>query len=66
MFYRVIQQPPIFYGRSYPNSGDVAFNRTYSELGRVQSPIIWQIPGPQSYGQLWEEQYKVSFVRMNM
>ncbi|XP_011141552.1 meiosis regulator and mRNA stability factor 1 isoform X1 [Harpegnathos saltator] len=55
----VIQQPPIFYGRSYPNSSDVAFNRTYSDLGRVQSPLIWQVPGPQSYGQLWEEQYKM-------
>ncbi|XP_025073854.1 meiosis regulator and mRNA stability factor 1 [Pogonomyrmex barbatus] len=56
----MMQQPPIFFGRSYPNSGDVAFNRTYNDLTRVQSPLIWPIVGPQ-YGHMWEE-YKVSFV----
>ncbi|XP_067208207.1 meiosis regulator and mRNA stability factor 1 isoform X2 [Linepithema humile] len=55
----MIQQPPIFFpGRSYPNSGDVAFNRTYNELARVQSPLVWPI-GPQQYSHIWEEQYKM-------
>lgn len=58
----MIQQPPIFFGRSYPNSGDVAFNRPYNDLARVQSPLIWPI-GPQQYGHIWEEQYKVSFLK---
>ncbi|XP_071579394.1 meiosis regulator and mRNA stability factor 1 isoform X3 [Temnothorax nylanderi] len=52
-------QPPLYFGRAYPNSGDVAFNRTYNDLTRVQSPnLIWPIPGPQQYGHIWEEQYK--------
>ncbi|EZA49569.1 Limkain-b1 [Ooceraea biroi] len=55
----MIQQPPFFFGRSYPSSGDVAFNRTYNELPRIQSPIIWPVSNLQQYGHLWEEQYKV-------
>ncbi|XP_011876526.1 PREDICTED: meiosis arrest female protein 1 homolog isoform X4 [Vollenhovia emeryi] len=52
-------QAPFLLGRSYSNSGDVAFNRTYNDLTRVQSPnLIWSIPGPQQYGHMWEEQYK--------
>jgi len=59
----MIQPPPLFFGRSYPNSSDVTFNRTYNDLTRVQSPsLIWPITGPQQYGHIWEEQYKVSFV----
>ncbi|XP_025991356.1 meiosis regulator and mRNA stability factor 1 isoform X4 [Solenopsis invicta] len=55
----LIQQPPIYFGR-YVSSGDVAFNRPYNDLTRVQSPnLIWPIgPSPQSYGHIWEEQYK--------
>lgn len=54
----MMQQPPVFFGRSFNN--DVTFNRTYNELARVQSPLIWPIAGPQ-YNHIWEEQYKVSF-----
>ncbi|XP_020292238.1 meiosis arrest female protein 1 isoform X2 [Pseudomyrmex gracilis] len=56
----IIQQPPpIFYGRSYPNTGDLTINRAYNELARVQSPIIWPVVGPQQYGHVWEEPYKI-------
>ncbi|XP_043257610.1 meiosis regulator and mRNA stability factor 1 [Colletes gigas] len=55
----VIQSPSGFVGRSYSNSNNVAFNRAYNELARVQSPLSWQISGPQQFGHLWEEQYKV-------
>ncbi|XP_018371436.1 PREDICTED: meiosis arrest female protein 1 homolog isoform X3 [Trachymyrmex cornetzi] len=52
-------QPPIFFERSYLNSGEVSFNRTYNDLTRVQSPnIIWPLAGPQQYGHIWEPQYK--------
>ncbi|XP_018346736.1 PREDICTED: meiosis arrest female protein 1 homolog isoform X3 [Trachymyrmex septentrionalis] len=52
-------QPPIFFERSYLNSGEVSFNRTYNDLTRVQSPnIIWPLTGPQQYGHIWEPQYK--------
>ncbi|XP_011707517.1 PREDICTED: meiosis arrest female protein 1 isoform X2 [Wasmannia auropunctata] len=51
-------QPPIFFERSYLNSGDVPFNRAYNDLTRVQSPnIIWPMAGPQ-YSHIWEAQYK--------
>jgi len=56
----MVQQPPIFFGRSFTNN-DVTFNRTYNELARVQSPLIWPIVGPHQYNHMWEEQYKVSF-----
>lgn len=56
----MMQQPPIFFGRSFTNN-DVTFNRTYNELARVQSPLIWPIVGPHQYNHMWEEQYKVSF-----
>jgi len=56
-------QSPIFLERSYLNSGDAPFNRTYNDLTRVQSPnIIWPVAGPQQYGHIWETQYKVSFL----
>ncbi|GAB1869017.1 Meiosis regulator and mRNA stability factor 1 [Camponotus japonicus] len=54
----MVQQPPIFFGRSFTNN-DVTFNRTYNELARVQSPLIWPIVGPHQYNHMWEEQYKV-------
>lgn len=61
MFYRMMQQPPIFFGRSFTNN-DVNFNRTYNELARAQSPLIWPIATPHQYSHIWEEQYKVSFM----
>jgi hypothetical protein len=38
-FHRLIQQPPIFFER-YVSSGDIAFNRPYNDLTRVQSPNV--------------------------
>ncbi|CAK9817150.1 Meiosis regulator and mRNA stability factor 1 [Anthophora quadrimaculata] len=55
----VVPQPSIFVGRPYSNNNNVAFNRTYNELARVQSPLFWQISGSQQIGHMWEEQYKV-------
>ncbi|XP_072760485.1 meiosis regulator and mRNA stability factor 1 isoform X2 [Anoplolepis gracilipes] len=54
----IVQQPPILFGRSFTNN-DVTFNRTYNELARVQSPLIWPIAGPHQYSHIWDEQYKV-------
>lgn len=57
----MIQQPPIFVARPYSSNSDVTFNRTYNELTRVQSPLIWQVAGSQQFNHLWEDQYKVHF-----
>ncbi|XP_070163124.1 meiosis regulator and mRNA stability factor 1 isoform X2 [Polyergus mexicanus] len=54
----MVQQPPIFFGRSFTNN-DVNFNRTYNEFARVQSPLIWPIAEPHQYSHIWEEQYKL-------
>ncbi|XP_066603618.1 meiosis regulator and mRNA stability factor 1 isoform X2 [Prorops nasuta] len=50
----MIQPPPIFCGRSYVNSNDSSFSRSYNEA-RAQSPAVWQ---SQQLGCMWEEQYK--------
>ncbi|OAD54921.1 Meiosis arrest female protein 1 like protein [Eufriesea mexicana] len=56
----MVQLPSLFVGRPYSNNNNnVAFNRTYNELARAQSPLFWQVPGSQQFGHLWEEQYKV-------
>ncbi|XP_076763661.1 meiosis regulator and mRNA stability factor 1-like protein isoform X1 [Xylocopa sonorina] len=55
----MVQPPPVFVGRPYSNNNNVAFNRTYNELARVQSPLFWQVSGSQQFGHMWEEQYKV-------
>lgn len=52
-------QPPVFVRRPYPNNNNVAFNRTYNELARTQSPSFWQVSGSQQFSHVWEEQYKV-------
>lgn len=57
----MIQQPPIFVARPYSSNSDVTFNRTYNELTRVQSPLVWQVAGSQQFNHLWEDQYKVHF-----
>ncbi|XP_043489751.1 meiosis regulator and mRNA stability factor 1 isoform X1 [Polistes fuscatus] len=54
----MIQPPPIFVARPYSASSDVTFNRSYNELTRVQSPLIWQVAGSQHFSNLWEDQYK--------
>ncbi|KAL0122954.1 hypothetical protein PUN28_007547 [Cardiocondyla obscurior] len=60
-----IIQPPLFFGRSYSNNGDVAFNRTYNDLTRVQSPnLIWPISGSQQCGHIWEDQYKAEMSKV--
>ena len=62
IFYRMVQPSSVFVGRSYPNNSNnnnVTFNRTYNELARAQSPLFWQVSGPQQFGHVWEEQYKV-------
>ncbi|XP_033320589.1 meiosis regulator and mRNA stability factor 1 isoform X3 [Bombus bifarius] len=58
----MVQPSSVFVGRSYPNNSNnnnVTFNRTYNELARAQSPLFWQVSGPQQFGHIWEEQYKV-------
>ena len=52
-------QSPVFVRRPYPNNNNVAFNRTYNELARTQSPSFWQVSGSQQFSHVWEEQYKV-------
>lgn len=61
MFYSVVQPASVFVGRPYSNNNNnVAFNRTYNELTRVQSPLFWQVSGSQQFAHMWEEQYKVN------
>ncbi|XP_043282127.1 meiosis regulator and mRNA stability factor 1 isoform X2 [Venturia canescens] len=53
--------PPMFVGRSFSSNGEVIYNnRTYGEMPRVNSPVVWPAGGSQQYGR-WEEQqqYKV-------
>ncbi|XP_026673319.1 meiosis regulator and mRNA stability factor 1 isoform X2 [Ceratina calcarata] len=55
----MVQSASVFVGRPYSNNSNVAFNRSYDELARVQSPLFWQMSGSQQFGHMWEEQYKV-------
>ncbi|XP_046838954.1 meiosis regulator and mRNA stability factor 1 isoform X1 [Vespa crabro] len=61
----MIQQPPIIVARPYSSNSDVTFNRTYNELTRVQSPLIWQVAGSQQFSHLWEDQYKVEKTKLS-
>lgn len=61
----MIQQPPIFVARPYSSNSDVTFNRTYNELTRVQSPLIWQVAGSQQFNHLWEDQYKMEKTKLS-
>ncbi|XP_047365220.1 meiosis regulator and mRNA stability factor 1 isoform X1 [Vespa velutina] len=61
----MIQQPPIIVARPYSSNSDVTFNRTYNELTRVQSPLIWQVAGSQQFNHLWEDQYKVEKTKLS-
>lgn len=56
----MIPPPPIFVGRSFSSNGDVIYNRSYGEIPRVQSPVVWQVAGSQQYAR-WDEhqQFKI-------
>lgn len=61
----MLPPPPLFVARPYSSNSDVTFNRTYNELTRVQSPLIWQVAGSQQCNHLWEEQYKVEKTKLS-
>lgn len=50
---------PFFIGRPFSATNDVAINRSYNEIARGPSPLVWQVTGAQQYNRVWEEQYKV-------
>ncbi|XP_015588590.1 meiosis regulator and mRNA stability factor 1 isoform X2 [Cephus cinctus] len=53
----MIQPPPVCISRNCSNTNDGTFSRSYNELPRSQSPVVWPVTGPQQFARFWDEQY---------